>query len=102
MNNGREFLTIIGDIMNKPYSSMSEKQKAILEKITISAWDAITANSGGHKCITNISNQYVGRSTQKPQGRGGNSGEDSPLVKFTKMVQNEFVRVLQEKINNEK
>lgn len=102
MNNGREFLTIIGDIMNKPYSSLSEKQKAILEKITISAWDAITANSGGHKCITNISNQYVGRSTQKPQGRGGNSGEDSPLVKFTKMVQNEFVRVLQEKIDNEK
>jgi hypothetical protein len=102
MNNGREFLTIIGDIMNKPYPSLSEKQKAILEKITVSAWDVIMTNSGGHRCIYNSALQYVGRSTQKPQGRGGNSGEDSPLVKFTKMVQNEFVRVLQEKINNEK
>jgi hypothetical protein len=69
---------------------------------SVNGYDFILSNSGGHKCITNISNQYVGRSTQKPQGRGGYSDEDSPLVKFTKMVQNEFVRVLQEKINNEK
>jgi hypothetical protein len=103
MGNGKELLTIVGDIMSKPYKSLSEKQKAIMEKISITAWDLIQANSGGHKCITNISGlNYLGKPSQKSSGGGGGyqrSEEDSPAVKFTKMIQNEFVRVLQSKIN---
>lgn len=103
MGNGKELLTIIGDIMSKPYKSLSDKQKAIMEKISITAWDLIQANSGGHKCITNISGlNYLGKPSQKSSGGGGGyqrSEEDSPAVKFTKMIQNEFVRVLQSKIN---
>ena len=103
MGNGKELLTIIGDIMSKQYKSLSDKQKAIMEKISITAWDLIQANSGGHKCITNISGlNYLGKPSQKSSGGGGGyqrSEEDSPAVKFTKMIQNEFVRVLQSKIN---
>ena len=103
MGNGKELLTIVGDIMSKPYKSLSDKQKAIMEKISITAWDLIQANSGGHKCITNISGlNYLGKPSQKSSGGGGGyqrSEEDSPAVKFTKMIQNEFVRVLQSKIN---
>jgi len=43
------------DIMNKPYSKLSFKQKAMLKKIEIPLWDLIQAGSGGHKDITNIS-----------------------------------------------
>jgi hypothetical protein len=103
MGNGKELLTIVGDIMSKPYKSLSDKQKVIMEKISITAWDLIQANSGGHKCITNISGlNYLGKPSQKTFNGGGGyqkSEEDSPAVKFTKMIQNEFVRVLQSKIN---
>lgn len=99
MNQGKELLSIVGNIMTKPYDSLSDKQKNLLEKITINAWDVIMANSGGHKCITNANFSYVGKSPQKTYGGGyQKNDEDSPSVKFTKMVQNEFVRVLQQKI----
>ncbi len=104
-NDGKEFLKIVEDIMTKPYSNLSDKQKSLMEKITINAWDLIQSNSGGHKCITNISGlNYLGRGTQKPSGTTGGykkTEEDSPSVKFTKMIQNEFVRVLQQKINEQ-
>jgi len=101
INNGPQLLGIINDIMQKPYNSLSDKQKSIMEKVTVSAWDIIMANSGGHKCITNISGlSYLGKNPQKFSGGGSyqKSEEDSPSVKFTKMIQNEFVRVLQQKI----
>ncbi len=45
---------MVKDIMNKPYKKLSFKQKSILKKITIPAWDLIMVQSGGHKDITNI------------------------------------------------
>jgi len=103
MDNGRETLTLIGKMMEKPFTELSEEEKEMLDKITINAWDLIQANSGGHKCITNISGlSYLGRSKRPPAGayKYDSESEDSPYVKFTKMIQNEFVRVLQSKINN--
>ena len=47
--------TMIKDITNKPYKFLSKKQKAVLKKISISAWDIIMSQSGGHKDITNLS-----------------------------------------------
>lgn len=46
---------LIADITNKKYANLSFKQKNILKKITVSAWDIIQAQSGGHPSITNIS-----------------------------------------------
>ncbi len=46
---------MIHDITDKPYKFLSKKQKDILKKITVSAWDVIMASSGGHKNITNLS-----------------------------------------------
>ena len=103
MDNGRETLTRIGKMMEKPFTELSEEEKEMLDKITINAWDLIQANSGGHKCITNISGlSYLGRSKRPPAGayKYDSESEDSPYVKFTKMIQSEFVRVLQSKINN--
>jgi hypothetical protein len=75
----------------------------MLDEVTVNAWDLIQANSGGHKCITNISGlTYLGRSKRPPTGKYKYDPEkdDSPYVKFTKMIQNEFVRLLKEKIAN--
>lgn len=46
---------MVADITNKPYNRLSPKQKGILKKVTISAWDLIMSGSGGHKNITNVS-----------------------------------------------
>lgn len=53
---------LITDISNKPYRDLSFKQKSILKKITLSAWDIIQAQSGGHKAITNLSGiNFIGK-----------------------------------------
>ena len=101
MDNGRESLRHVGEMMEIPFSELPEEHRQMLDKITVNAWDLIQASSGGHKCITNISGlSYMGRSTRPPKGgyKYNPEREDSPYVKFTKMIQNEFVRVLKEKI----
>jgi len=87
-------------MMEKPFKDLTEDEMSLLDKIGVNAWDLIQANSGGHKCITNISGlNYLGKSTRPPKGgsRYGES-EDSPTVKFTKMIANQFQKVLKEKI----
>jgi hypothetical protein len=100
---GKKQLIYIGQMMEKPFSELSEEDKQMLDGINVNAWDFIQANSGGHKCITNISGlNFMGRNTRPPKGNGGGYNKDSgdaPYVKFTKMIQNEFVKLLQEKIN---
>ena len=49
------FREMIQDITNKPHKMLSFKQKNILKKVTISLWDMVMSQSGGHKDITNIS-----------------------------------------------
>ena len=50
-----KFRNMVADITTKPYSKLSYKQKDILRKVTVNAWDIIMAGSGGHKAITNLS-----------------------------------------------
>lgn len=102
MEDGREKLYHIGEMMEMPFSELPEEHRKMLDDITVNAWDFIQANSGGHKCITNISGlNFMGRNTRPPQNTGGynRESEDAPYVKFTKMIQNEYVKLLQEKIN---
>jgi hypothetical protein len=101
MDNGEKVMSKIESMMEKPFKSLTEDEMRILDKIGVNAWDLIQSNSGGHKCITNISGlNYLGRSTRPPQGgyRYNPESEDSPTVKFTKMIANQFQKVLKEKI----
>jgi hypothetical protein len=87
--NGEEALMRVKEMMEKPFKDLTDREKNILDNILINSWDLIQANSGGHKCITNISGlNYLGRSTRPPQGtyRYDSEKEDSPYVKFTKMI----------------
>ena len=101
MDNGRDILTEIGYSMNKHFDELSEDEKELLDNVTVNAWDIIQANSGGHKCITNISGlNYLGRGKRPPSGKTKFGDEEKEsYVKFVKMVQKEFVDVLQRKIS---
>ena len=103
MEGGEKVLDHIQDMMETPFKDLPEEHREMLDKIGINAWDLIQSNSGGHKCITNISGlNYLGRGKRPPQGqyRYDSEKDDSPSVKFTKMIANEFERKLKDKINN--
>ena len=105
MEDGEKILNHIQDMMEVPFKDLPEEHREMLDKIGINAWDLIQSNSGGHKCITNISGlNYLGRSKRPPQGqyRYDSEKDDSPSVKFTKMIANEFERKLKEKIEESK
>jgi hypothetical protein len=49
-------------LMDKPYKDLSERERKALKLLSVTGWDMIQANSGGHKCITNISGlMYFGK-----------------------------------------
>lgn len=99
---GVKELMDIKDLMSKKSSELTEDEWLILDQYSVPVWDVIQANSGGHKCITNISGlNYIGRSKRPPQGKYSYDSErgDSPYIKFLKMLQKRFVNTLQEKIN---
>jgi len=89
MSNRKTLFPILDNIMNRPFKTLSEKQKALLDKVTLNGRDIINANSGGHKCITNIS----GISFLYRNGKGGKS-----YVDLTKEIQSKFHEILQSKI----
>lgn len=105
MEGGEQYMDRLKDIMNTPSSELTDSEWAILDKLGVPAWEMIQANSGGHKCITNISAlNYFGRSKRPPSGnkKYGKKEGDSPYVQFTKMIQRRFVELLKEKINQSK
>ena len=100
-NDGEDFMDKIETSMSKPFSDLTDDEINLLDNVTVNAWDIIVSNSGGHKCITNISGlNYMGRSKRPPQGKNkyGGDNDEAAYVKFTKMIQQEFVKVLKEKI----
>ncbi len=101
--NGESALDRIHEMMEKPFKDLEESDLKLLDEIEISAWDLIQANSGGHKCITNISGlNYLGR-TKRVSGVGNKYDmEEAPWVKFTRMVAAQFENVLKEKIEKSK
>ena len=86
---------ILDNIMNRPYRKLSEKQIALLDKVVLNGRDIINANSGGHKCITNISG--ISFLYRKKDG-----GEQKSYVDLTKQIQSKFYEILQAKISSEK
>jgi hypothetical protein len=99
---GKNFLSALEKLMDTPTKQLTENEFQFLDKFGVNAWDLIQANSGGHKCITNISGiNYLARSKRPPKGGSGygSNEDDAPFVQALKRLQNEFVNKLQEKIN---
>ena len=76
----------IEKVMEKPYVGLTDREKKALKMLSISGWDMIQANSGGHKCITNISGlMYFGKDG----------------TEWLKRIQTEFQKELVNNINND-
>ena len=92
---------IVRSILDTPWPKLSEKQKSLLDRVGVTAWDVINSNSGGHKCITNISGlNFFKRGKRNPQKGPYRRKDDSdtPYVTLLKQIQNSFVQKLKEKI----
>ena len=87
-------------IIDTPWENLSEEEKQVLDNITVPAWDVIQANSGGHKCITNVSGlNFFSRAKRNPTGTyRKQDGQTTRYVEFVKWVQKEMVNTLKEKI----
>lgn len=76
----------IKKVMSKPYDSLSKRELKALKMLSVTGWDMIKANSGGHKCITNISGlTYFGKDGKE----------------FLKKFQKEFVDELKSRIESQ-
>ncbi len=54
IDGGEKLKEILNDVSQKLYRNLSTKQKDLLDRVSVDGLDVIKANSGGHKCITNI------------------------------------------------
>ena len=99
--NGTEKLNRYLDYKSKDlYKSIPFEDRKVFNKASVNGYDVIMANSGGHKCITNISGinyLYSNDKFEEPEKKVRNS-----YVDLLKDIQAEFVRVLKEKIKEQK
>ena len=82
------------------FKSIPDEDRKVFNKVSVNGYDVIMANSGGHKCITNISGinyLYSNAKFQEPEKRVRES-----YVDLLKDIQSEFVNVLKQKISNSK
>lgn len=102
IDGGEKYLDMLMTLMDMSYDELTEEQLKVLDKFGVPIGELIDENSGGHKCITNISGlNYYGRSRRKPRSKGGyDRGEDdAPYVALTKNIQKKFVDLLKREIN---
>jgi hypothetical protein len=90
-------LKIIENISTKLYRTLSDKQKELLNKISINGWDIVQANSGGHKCITNISGLSYLYRNNPVKFEMNTPDEVKPILNY--LGTNKFVNDLQYKYN---
>jgi hypothetical protein len=97
--NGSERLEKYLDYMSKKlFKSIPAEDRKVFNKASVNGYDVIMANSGGHKCITNISGInyiYSNAKFQEPEQRVRES-----YVDLLKDIQAEFVKTLKEKIKS--
>ena len=82
------------------FKSIPVEDRKVFNKASVNGYDVIMANSGGHKCITNISGINYLYSNAKFQDE--NKRVRGSYVELLKDIQAEFVRILKDKINQGK
>ena len=95
--NGTEKLKKYIDYKSKNlYKLIPSDERNVFNKVSVNGYDVIMANSGGHKCITNISGinyLYSNAKYEDPEKRNRNS-----YVDLLKDIQSQFVITLKKKI----
>ena len=96
MDGGNKLAEILNEISTRLYKSLSPKQKDLLDRVSVNGYDVIQANSGGHKCITNISGiNYIYRNKK---GNQVDTVDQNLLPILNYNGKNNFVRDIQSKL----
>jgi hypothetical protein len=95
-----EYLSRLDQIMDKKFSELNEDELIILDSFAIPFYDLVVENSGGHKCITNLSGlNYLRRSKRPPQGDYRREpGMEAKFVQGVKFFQDQFFQKLKDRI----
>lgn len=95
-----EYLSRLDQIMDKKFSELNEDELTILDSFAIPFYDLVVENSGGHKCITNLSGlNYLRRSKRPPQGDYKREpGTEAKFVQGVKFFQDQFFQKLKDRI----
>jgi hypothetical protein len=95
-----EYLSRLDQIMDKKFSEINEDELTILDSFAIPFYDLVVENSGGHKCITNLSGlNYLRRSKRPPQGDYRREpGMEAKFVQGVKFFQDQFFQKLKDRI----
>ena len=95
-----EYLSRLDQIMDKKFSELNEDELTILDSFAIPFYDLVVENSGGHKCITNLSGlNYLRRSKRPPQGDYRREpGMEAKFVQGVKFFQDQFFQKLKDRI----
>ena len=95
-----EYLSRLDQIMDKKFSELNEDELTILDSFAIPFYDLVVENSGGHKCITNLSGlNYLRRSKRPPQGDYRREpGMEAKFVQGVKFFQDQFFEKLNGRI----
>ena len=83
---GGSWRELVADITNKTYNKLSRKQQDILKKVSITAWDLMISQSGGHPNISNAVMPFI----KKDQYPGG-------VVGLLHDMQYELAKVMKDK-----
>jgi hypothetical protein len=94
IDGGDKLIQIIDDISEKLYKTLTNKQKELLDRVKINGWDIIKANSGGHKCITNLSGMMYLFGKEK-ETSNGYPDDIKPIISYS--GNNSFVNDLKNK-----
>jgi hypothetical protein len=96
MDGGNKLAEILNEISTRLYKSLSPKQKDLLNRVSVNGYDVIQANSGGHKCITNISGiNYIYRNKK---GNQVDTVDQNLLPILNYNGKNNFVKDIQSKL----
>ncbi len=87
------------------FKTIPFEERKVFNNASVNGYDVIMANSGGHKCITNISGlNFLGRKTRPSEDpyRYNPDRPDVPYIKFMKDLGKKMVEKIKEKINSSK
>jgi len=97
-----EYISRLDGIMDKKFKELTDEELMILDSFAIPFYDLVVENSGGHKCITNLSGlNYLRRSKRPPQeSYRREPGTESKFVQGVKFFQEQFFNKLKERVQN--
>ena len=96
MDGGSKLAEILNNISDRLYRNLSDKQKSLLDRVSVNGLDVIKANSGGHKCITNISGINFIYRNKKGTSNDEIPQELQPIANYT--GENNFVNDIKAKL----